>query len=326
MSGLASCVLYILHAAYWLYNAAKSIFQQYIDEPAPLDAERSKLPQHLALVLYADNKSLDTESLKERTLEAVQNLVSWCRVVGVTRLSVYDRHDVLAGAIADIRDMFDASSGDISDGSLTDSGLEFPPTPPPSDGTDSRPVSPNQKSRKLQLGVTTLELHARQDRPKRKSSTNKPALRRRRQSGRDADPKNLTLHILTQRSSKAAVATVASSMLRTSFARSRETKQNEEFRMSLEDLKAALEGEHGFPPPDLMIVHSLTQRKQYKVPLELYGFPPWQIRLTEIYYDEHPRALWPTNRTSQNPTSALDEIEFRRALDIFASAEMRLGR
>lgn len=42
-------------------------------------------------------------------------------------------------------------------------------------------------------------------------------------------------------------------------------------------------GELGFPEPDLMIVHQVSPSHPRK-PLELYGFPPWQIRLTEIRY------------------------------------------
>jgi len=94
MSWLASLVLAILHAVYWLINTAKSTFKQFDDEPAPLATERAKLPRHLALVLYADTQALEAELLKERILDTVQNLVSWCRVVGITRLTVYDRHGI----------------------------------------------------------------------------------------------------------------------------------------------------------------------------------------------------------------------------------------
>lgn len=45
------------------------------------------------------------------------------------------------------------------------------------------------------------------------------------------------------------------------------------------------------PPPDLLIVHpllypsvssSLFSKPMLPPPLELYGFPPWQIRVTEF--------------------------------------------
>jgi dehydrodolichyl diphosphate syntase complex subunit NUS1 len=37
----------------------------------------------------------------------------------------------------------------------------------------------------------------------------------------------------------------------------------------------------GLPSPDLMIVHHVCPQDP-PPPLELHGFPPWQIALTEI--------------------------------------------
>lgn len=36
------------------------------------------------------------------------------------------------------------------------------------------------------------------------------------------------------------------------------------------------------PPPDLMIIHPLKQSGLICSPMELHGFPPWLLRLTEI--------------------------------------------
>lgn len=41
-------------------------------------------------------------------------------------------------------------------------------------------------------------------------------------------------------------------------------------------------GEYGFSSPDLMIVHRRPPTGQWRSPVELEGFPPWQMRLTEI--------------------------------------------
>lgn len=77
-------------------------------------------------------------------------------------------------------------------------------------------------------------------------------------------------------------------------------------------------------------------------PPELLGFPPWQIRLTEIRYAT--RAIW--SPLADNPTCSyfpipilglgpwpggphaltLDERTFRAALDEFSGAQMRLGK
>ena len=51
------------------------------------------------------------------------------------------------------------------------------------------------------------------------------------------------------------------------------------------DLPSFFIGDRGLPSPDFMIIHnvfpSLRRRKQ---PIELHGFPPWQITLTEFQW------------------------------------------
>ena len=37
-----------------------------------------------------------------------------------------------------------------------------------------------------------------------------------------------------------------------------------------------------FPPPDLLLVHHFKPTGVLEPPLELDGFPPWQVRLTEM--------------------------------------------
>lgn len=90
-----------------------------------------------------------------------------------------------------------------------------------------------------------------------------------------------------------------------------------------------------------MIVHQISTSYNDRTPLELYGFPPWQMRLTEILsvlnwqlrtsiiladnfwrsYNRYPQSVW--SRSSELP---LGEKEFRAALDEFAGAQMRLGK
>jgi len=40
--------------------------------------------------------------------------------------------------------------------------------------------------------------------------------------------------------------------------------------------------EDGLSSPDFMIIHHLTASCRVSAPPELHGFPPWQLRLTEI--------------------------------------------
>jgi len=74
-----------------------------------------------------------------------------------------------------------------------------------------------------------------------------------------------------------------------------------------------------------MLVHRIHASNTSE--LELHGFPPWQIRLTE--FDENKPLDLTWHRWAHHTRSAgrpLDETEFRRALDTYAAAEMRLGK
>ena len=90
MSWLATVVLYLLHALYRLVLAVKSLAARFDRDPLPLIAERSKLPSHLALNIVP-NPGADEESNEKYMLQSVEKVAAWCQVVGIRRLTVYDR-------------------------------------------------------------------------------------------------------------------------------------------------------------------------------------------------------------------------------------------
>jgi len=102
------------------------------------------------------------------------------------------------------------------------------------------------------------------------------------------------------------------------------------FKISVSDLQDVLEGDRGYGPPDLMIVHNVTVPKRQSTPLELSSFPPWQVRLTEIHYNGFSglRDRWMRTKfdTDAKTWMMLSEVDFRRALDEYSSAEFRLGK
>ena len=59
-------------------------------DPLPLVAERPKLPRHLALSLVP-NVLADEEASEKYMLNSVEKVANWCQVVGIRRLTVYDR-------------------------------------------------------------------------------------------------------------------------------------------------------------------------------------------------------------------------------------------
>lgn len=59
--------------------------------PKPLEAHRSKIPNHLCLNLVANN-DMPTEETENAFLQCLQSVAAWCRVLGIETLTVYDRH------------------------------------------------------------------------------------------------------------------------------------------------------------------------------------------------------------------------------------------
>ncbi|KAI0639478.1 hypothetical protein C8Q77DRAFT_66847 [Trametes polyzona] len=326
MSWLTSSLLFFLHALYRLVLVLKAVFRSDTD-PRTLTAERSKLPQHLALALVP-NPGADDEANEQYLLNSVEKVAGWCRVVGIRQLSVYDREGILARCALDLRGRLQPplKKADPEE-SPTECDIQYPLTPPPSDDADSRPLSPHPGSDTPRLSVTTIRLPIEQPKPKRRVS----ALKRRRvpPKGENTDVAPLTLNILSYQSGKPAVAAAATMYLRNI----RQSRHNDTPTTpspalpSIQELSAVLEGENGFSSPDLMIVHRKPPIAFVPPPAELGGFPPWQTRLTEIYWESRPPSFsswWNARRTANSPS--IEEVEFRRALDEFARAEMRLGK
>jgi len=60
-------------------------------QPKPLQAQRSKIPKHLCLNLVANN-DMPAEEMETAFIHCLQNVVVWCRVLGVETLTAYDPH------------------------------------------------------------------------------------------------------------------------------------------------------------------------------------------------------------------------------------------
>ena len=118
-----------------------------------------------------------------------------------------------------------------------------------------------------------------------------------------SNSESFMLQFVSRDTGKPTIAAVADSLLR-SIAhqpRRRAKEEAEEFSVSIPDIEAILEGDkkrfiacdmssrptfnqgaRGYKAPDLTIVHHVTVPRRQCPPLELYSFPPWQLRLTEI--------------------------------------------
>ncbi|KAJ7103572.1 hypothetical protein B0H15DRAFT_812821 [Mycena belliarum] len=290
--------------------------------PLPLKVTRRRTPQHLALLLVHDSAQ-DSTITREYLLGSVSRTVSWCRVVGIPKLTVYDAEGVLAGCAGQIYQRVSAAC-DLNGYESSESDVEYPPTPPSSDCSDSRPLSPEDLFRQDR---TVVKMRFPEVIRKR---TGRYGLKKRQQEPEKPEPSSqpLALSIASRHSSKPAIAAAA-----TSLARRRAQMKGfdlQQFSLSVETLNSVLEGPHSLSAPDFLILHHLRPLSRSFLPLELYGFPPWQIRLTEIHHccTQRPLLDWFGFRREapENAPQLLTEIDFRTALDEFASAEMRFGK
>ncbi|KAI0068242.1 hypothetical protein BV25DRAFT_544287 [Artomyces pyxidatus] len=329
MYWLALLVLRLVHWAYAFAIAVSSVRSRYFkSSPQPLVAPRRKTPTHLALVLVCDEAKLGAVITKDAFLQCVERATAWCRGAGIGRLTVYDRAGVLSDSSTEIQERLGYRIPYAYD-EQTAVDVMYPPTPPLSDDSDSQPPSPRH-SLDEDLHVVTMSPTSQEQEKRRK--LNRTA-NRRRSLRAHLQPKTFMLHLISRDSGKPAIASAANYYLRVAagtYPMKMSDPDEGPFNLSVKELQLVIEGEHGLPPPDLLIVHHVTTPPRQRPPLELYGFPPWQARLTEIYHDGYSglrrRCLWPILDVFRSPCILPSEVEFRRALDEYANAEFRLGK
>ncbi|KAF7320391.1 DUF2235 domain-containing protein [Mycena kentingensis (nom. inval.)] len=300
--------LRLVHLVYTFVSLIAELWSKLrAPPPLPLRATRRRLPQHLGILfVHASNSQLARECLQE----CIQRAVGWSRAVGVEKLTLYDDAGLLEECADDISERLYASCG--SPDESVESEVEYPLTPPLSDCSDSRPLSPEAS---MPPSATTIQLP-----PSIRKRNSRFGLKTRR-SREQISQRPVTLCIASRRSGKPAIAAAATTLAQKRAFGAPDTT------LSVQTLDGLLEGPNSVSAPDFMIVHHLNSTPQ---PLELYGFPPWQIRLTEIHYK--PRSgliarLGGLLRTRpKNAPNVLSEEDFRAALDDFAGAEMRFGR
>ncbi|KAF8213090.1 hypothetical protein K438DRAFT_1803389 [Mycena galopus ATCC 62051] len=281
--------------------------------PLPLDVTRRRTPNHLALLLVLDSAH-DPASTRDSVLETASRVVGWCRSAGIEKLTLYDSEGVLADCADQISQRVSVV-GDLNGyDSSSGSDIEYPLTPPSSDCSDSRPLSPEERFQK-DTSVIIVRIPGAM-----REKTSKYGLKKRHSKQNKFLSTPLTLCIASRQSSKPAIATAATLLAR---------GQAKEPELTVERLNTIIEG-HSLSDPDFMIVHHLRPSDGLPPPLELYGFPPWQIRLTEIHHSWRQRPFlerWNfKSPPPENAPQSLTEIDFRAALDEYARAEMRFGK
>ncbi|KAG2159814.1 uncharacterized protein EDB93DRAFT_1112058 [Suillus bovinus] len=303
-------LLHLLHASL-AFLTTKFQRRRYF-HPQPLTAYRSKLPKHLAIILVSYDAA-NSKHTEELYLECLVRVVKWCRALGIEQLTAYDAEGTLLRCSDIIQERLTHHDDLPTDES--DSELEYPLTPPLSEASESRSHSPDFEDLSVQLNVTTV-CSFRKGAPHRRPR--EVAVRRRAHHKHShCDP--LTLHIISRSASKAAIASAARFLLDEEVRRrqnSQDLDHVKAYELPISELNSMLEG--GLPSPDFMIIHHIRSQDS-PPPLELHGFPPWQIALTEIH-----RTI--ARDVAPLISNVITEEAFCRALDEYAGAQFRLGR
>ncbi|KAK2461948.1 hypothetical protein APHAL10511_006411 [Amanita phalloides] len=290
-------LIHTFYSFYLLIGAYRAHLTR--SRPAPIHAPRRRVPKHLALLF----SHIPQRAAEDRLIDCVTRVVDWCRTAGIRKLTVYDEHGVLLHCASRIEQRVQNKYPE-SDSSASE--VEYPLTPPPSDYTDSRPLSPVPTD----SHVITIEI------PHRVRNKHNLNVRKRSNNRAGHISKPVTLCIISRNSAKPAVATAACSFLQ---AEKQIMNHSSPPQITVNTLSMLLENDSGLSPPDFMIVHSIDPHES-KAPLELHGFPPWHIRLTEIHHKEYP-----ARPMMSEDSYILEEDAFSEALDEYAIAEFRFG-
>ncbi|KAK7468841.1 hypothetical protein VKT23_003342 [Stygiomarasmius scandens] len=322
MGVLAYPFLLILHVLYSIAVFSISLWRRlWKHAPLPLNAPRQRIPKHLA-ILFVPDSEIDIKTTEQRLLESCERAVKCCQDVGIEQLTLYDSEGIFMRCSDSIRGLV-TTNPSLKDLQPINPVINYPPTPPLSDYSKSRSLSPEGFASSFP-SVKITGIAASQSRSRQ---------RKTQALSEDDDSKLLRINIVSREASKPFLTEVARHL---AWSERREQKINSDystFQLSVPVLEKYLEGRNGLSPPDFMIIHPVHPSKYNRLPMELHGFPPWQIRLTEIYRNKlrkqyRSRLMWflPADIFSAVLSSSLTEWEFREALDQYAGAEMRLGR
>lgn len=172
MSFLLRSLLHLLHFFYHVFTLISSRKPQ--PQPHELSYPRKQVPRHLALLLVSEkNESTSGDAVLECFLESIQRTAGWCGTVGIRKFTVYDRDGTPINIRPSLTRVTNYSTGVLSANMeqvsqrltvLTQhhsedevSEIEYPLTPPSSDVSESRPLSP-VNLRSLNLNVSILEV------------------------------------------------------------------------------------------------------------------------------------------------------------------------
>ncbi|GAA5898892.1 ditrans,polycis-polyprenyl diphosphate synthase [Sporobolomyces salmoneus] len=257
------------------------------------DRRWEKVPKRLAVILSPVGNGRGRRG--KGGIEEVQRLVGWSRELGVLDLTVYDRDGSLSNNVEELVSLLAEQEEEEQplivkrdpkyEEIITLVRAGSPPSPSRSEQLVSQDSATNSSD---ETGSSTLVPSSPSSDSLETSSPKSPSF---------------TLRLISRSAGRPQLAKLARELV-SSRLQNPSTKS-----LSSEEIAQEID-RFPLPEPDLLFVFGGSY-------LRLSGFPPWQIRLSEMYHYASPNWL----RLPQ-----LDYPIFRNALDLYGRAEMRLGR
>ncbi|OWZ29521.1 hypothetical protein C356_06123 [Cryptococcus neoformans c45] len=281
----------LLHLTFSVFSLLLRIYQALTTPlSSTIDIEHVLPPKHIGLVLVPNLRSgggvrgraggVSGKERRKREREglvvSVRKVVEWAGERGVAEVSVWDGQGLTQSALPTLIRTLSSTS-------------TLPPSPPL-----SPPTEPSQDTSSL-----PAESAKSNERLERREPVISPAHTRRPSSQLivgagvtsitvwpGGNGREMTIHLLPPSSSAPAIASLARS-----YVAEQVPLEDITVKRVDEDMKQHL---HFINHPDLLIIHQLSPPPFYSALLprrapELWGYPFWALRITEIY--QHPTPI-----------------------------------
>ncbi|KAF9015119.1 hypothetical protein BDQ17DRAFT_1229585 [Cyathus striatus] len=203
---IASFFLRLIHFIYAVVIALHSFWKRRtMISPLPIGAPRRRIPKHLALLFVVDSNS-NAEQAETALVESVVNAVEWCRTAGIENLTVYEESGLLISCSQRIYDSIPIQLQECS----SDSEIDYPLTPPPSDYSESRSLSPQHQDNTFIPSVVLRIPASPPSKPSRRSIIRRTRKRKDATNSHELQSqKPMLLFLVSREASKPAIASAA---------------------------------------------------------------------------------------------------------------------
>lgn len=266
-----------------LGNRVNSIVYHHHRTPAYIRNDTKglkRLPKHLSVILTLEDQRRSGAGL-ERLIDEVADIAAWCASAGIPQLSVYEKTGVLKGYLKDTHRAVSSKLRAYFGPNFPSVDLAAPHTPPIESSSSFLPYNGDSSARR-----------------RRRNSASSDSSANTANNEEDHSKKHLSMLLISAEDGRDSVVDLTKTL-----AEMAQRKKLSTADITTELVDAELT-ESVMSEPDLLVL--------FGPHVELAGYPPWQIRLTEIFHVQD--------------NQGVGYQVFSRALHTFARAQMRKGR